>query len=164
MPSVSKSLAIKDSHNYSIDTSHGNPKSLAVDYENIYTAKNDRSEKRIKNKLVLKPVHVMSKNMEMKLKNRRTPIQNSSVARKEESKQYQKTPERGLKESRNNSLVVLSSNDQNQSLSRSRPKQRHPKLLEGKERISSILKILASSDETEENPNKSKTFTLIQPL
>jgi hypothetical protein len=48
----------------------------------------------------------------------------------------------GLKETRNSSLVLINSNNHLQGKSRSRPKQRQTKLIDGSEKVNSILKIL----------------------
>lgn len=53
-----------------------------------------------------------------------------------------------MDESRSNSLVVIN-NDQLKSLSKSRPKQRHPKLIDDKDKVNSILKMLEKSHKIE---------------
>ena len=62
-----------------------------------------------------------------------------------------------LGESRNSSLVIISTSDQNKSLSKSRPKQRHPKLIDDNEKVSSILKMLEKNHKIEfSNKNSTK--------
>lgn len=58
-------------------------------------------------------------------------------------------------QSRDSSLVVITTMDKN--VSKSRPKQRPSKLLEDSERFSSVLKILASSDEPGDNTDRNSS-------
>lgn len=165
MPSVSKSLIqrdIKSKNNYSIDTTESQMKSLGLEYENIYSSKGDKMEKRIRKNLIMKPTHVIPKNVDgTKIMQKRTPLEhpndqinNLKIDREPEPK--------NLGESRNNSLVIISTSDQLQNLSKSRPKQRHEKLLDERDRVSSILKILASSegDNGKTERSKCKIYTV----
>lgn len=159
MPSVSKSLIqrdIKSKNNYSIDTTESQMKSLGLEYENIYSSKGDKLEKRIKKNLILKPTHVIPKNVDgTKMIQRRTPLQQPNE--KAHNLKMEREPEpKNLGESRNSSLIIMSTNDQLQNLSKSRPKQRHDKLLDDRDRVSSILKILASSDGDDGTTERSK--------
>lgn len=124
-----------------------------MEYDNIYSSNVVGStEKMPRHKHSVQPHYVMPKNIsEIKLKQRRTPIPDiknthQMYSNESEEKYYQDTNDKNssnLDESRNSSLVVINTNEQNKNLSKSRPKQRQAKLIEDTEnKVSSILKML----------------------
>lgn len=153
--SLSKELA--DYFYYSIAHKVAGQKStintLALEYDNVYSSIAEGSDKRVKHKINLKPTSHLPKNVsEIRIKQKYTPmrvnkakmpnlkIQYPDGANYEESIGYNQSK---LEENRSNSLVIISKNDHLKSVSR--PKQRHPKLLDDRGRMNSILKMLEKS-------------------
>ena len=166
---ISKSIVQREAnpHNYSVDvTKNSQVNGLSLDYDNIYSSNVAViSDKKPKHKYSIQPHHVIPKNIsEVKIKQRRTPIpdaknENQNYSNENEEKYYQDANEKNssMAESRNSSLVIISTNDQGKSLSKSRPKQRQPKLIDDSEKVSSILKMLEKNHKVEFlNGNSSK--------
>lgn len=142
-----------------------NLSSPTEDFQNIYSSKAENSENKLNRKLTGRNERVLPRNIsDSKLKLRKTPIQlkldqiNNGKVDHEEYKGSNKSTTKNLKESRNGSLVVLSTNEHLKNISKSRPKQRPQKLIQENERISSVLKILAASDESVERTDRSKNW------
>lgn len=126
---------------------------LALEYENVYSSIAETSDKRVKHKINLKPTSHLPKNVsEIRIKQKYTPMRahndkmpNLKIQYPEDSN-YEESIKHNpnkLEENRSSSLVILSKNDHLKSVSR--PKQRHPKLLDDRERMNSILKMLEKS-------------------
>jgi len=54
-------------------------------------------------------------------------------------------------------LVILNTKERMKNISKSRPKQRHMKLMEESEKVSSVLRILAASDDSERKTERNKS-------
>jgi serine/threonine protein kinase len=159
MPAVSKSLIQRDTknkHNHSIDTNESQIKSLALEYENIYSSKGDKQDKRMKKSLILKPTHTIPKNTDgSKILQSRTPYEIHSE-KIPNLRNERESENKNLAESRNSSLVEITSVDQTQNNSKTHPKQRHQRLIDDRDKVSSILKILASSEGDEGKTERSR--------
>ena len=138
----SKSISNKIS---TLDTPQNNSINT-LEYDGIYSSKAEEAKKGRRSVRKNKQVHKNAS--EQLIRQRKTPVGDRELKMPNlgvDSRQnmYQNINDRGgLKESRNSSLVIINSNDHIHSKSRSRPKQRQTKLIDDKEKVNSILKIL----------------------
>lgn len=130
------------------------------EYDGVYSSKADYSSGRLKKKLSSKREKGLNSNSsdsKMKMKRVKNLVKADTNLNlrieKDEYKNHKRVPKESQEQSRNNSLVVISSGEKH--VSKSRPKQRHPKLIEENERGSSVLKILARSDNPDGNTERS---------
>ncbi|CAI2386437.1 unnamed protein product [Moneuplotes crassus] len=158
-------------NSYSIDTNpheKGLPSPLD-DYSNIYSSKADYFQGKLNNRLsakrekgkvnnssdsklkIQRVKHRMNPGRNLNLKIEKNDYHHSSLSRKDSEEQ-----------SRDSSLVVIGTMDK-KNISKSRPKQRPLKLLEDSERFSSVLKILAASDEINGNTDRNSKRSSVPP-